>query len=266
MDIGGSANIAGSDGGRGTAVGSVTGGGGILTRWTAGACITSALSLSGAWVGRTQGFRSTVGLYPGGGVELEEARFGPLSKAMSSAMFPAMGLVAELLPSVSKARPQGLVMAVRESSLRKSRLVGEFLIFLSSLPAKVIDFAVGENTMMVVPGVRDVLASVSILVCGDSVGSSCADGLCRNANQETECGIPYQDENKIDLRLINANGILILKIYMMHVCENVNAYGLIHVTRILVLLGAVIVFLLMAFQTVCSAYSCPRLFMSSGSS
>ncbi|OWM87923.1 hypothetical protein CDL15_Pgr000340 [Punica granatum] len=155
---------------------------------------------------------------------------------------------------------------VRESSLRKSRLVGEFLIFLSSLPAKVIDFAVGENTMMVVPGVRDVLASVSILVCGDSVGSSCADGLCRNANQETECGIPYQDENKIDLRLINANGILILKIYMMHVCENVNAYGLIHVTRILVLLGAVIVFLLMAFQTVCSAYSCPRLFMSSGSS
>ncbi|PKI39930.1 hypothetical protein CRG98_039683 [Punica granatum] len=84
---------------------------------------------------------------------------------------------------------------------------------------------------MAVPGVRDVLASVSILVCKDSVGSSCADGLCRDANQETECGIPYQDEKKIDLRLINANGILILKIYMIHVCENVNTDGLIHVTR-----------------------------------
>ncbi|PKI74244.1 hypothetical protein CRG98_005365 [Punica granatum] len=85
--------------------------------------------------------------------------------------------------------------------------------------------------MMVVPGVRDVLASVSILVCGDSVGSSCADGLCRDANQETKCGILYQDERKIDLKLINANGILILNIFMMHVCENVNAHGLIHVTR-----------------------------------
>ncbi|OWM87916.1 putative UPF0481 protein At3g02645 [Punica granatum] len=36
--------------------------------------------------------------------------------------------------------------------------------------------------------------------------------------------------------------------------------------RILALLGAVILLLLMALQTVCSAYSCPRLFMSSGSS
>ncbi|PKI74755.1 hypothetical protein CRG98_004864 [Punica granatum] len=63
--------------------------------------------------------------------------------------------------------------AGRESSLQKSRLVGEFLIFLNNLTAKVIDSAVGENTMIVVPGVRDVLASVSILVCGDSVESSC---------------------------------------------------------------------------------------------
>ncbi|PKI73831.1 hypothetical protein CRG98_005815 [Punica granatum] len=36
--------------------------------------------------------------------------------------------------------------------------------------------------------------------------------------------------------------------------------------KILALLGAVILLLLMALQTVCSAYSCPRLFMSSGSS
>ncbi|PKI40434.1 hypothetical protein CRG98_039174 [Punica granatum] len=121
------------------------------------------------------------------------------------------------------------------SSLQKSRLVGEFLIFLSSLPAKVIDSPVGENTMMVVPGVRDVLASVSILICEDSVGSSCADGLCRDANQETKCGIPYQDERKINSRLINVNGILILKIYMMHVCENANAHSLIHVTRYIAL-------------------------------
>ncbi|PKI70839.1 hypothetical protein CRG98_008730 [Punica granatum] len=198
MDIGSGANVAGSDGGRGTAAGSVTSGGGMLIGWTAGACITGASSLSGAWVGGTQRLKSTVGPYPGGGVELEEARFGPLSKAMSSA----------------------ILVRVRESSIRKSRLVGEFLIFLNNLPAKVIDSAVGENTMMVVLGVRAVLASVSILVCGDSMGSSCANRLCRDANQEIECSIPYQDEKKIDLRLINANDILILKIYMLHVCEN----------------------------------------------
>ncbi|PKI40923.1 hypothetical protein CRG98_038688 [Punica granatum] len=49
--------------------------------------------------------------------------------------------------------------------------------------------------------------------------------------QETECGIPYQNERKIDLRLINANDILILKICMMHACGNVNAHDLINVTR-----------------------------------
>ncbi|PKI71922.1 hypothetical protein CRG98_007690 [Punica granatum] len=46
-------------------------------------------------------------------------------------------------------------------------VVDEFLIFLSSLVAKVIDHAVG----------------VSVLVCGGSVESSCADGLCRGANK-----------------------------------------------------------------------------------
>ncbi|PKI70073.1 hypothetical protein CRG98_009536 [Punica granatum] len=64
----------------------------MLTGWTAGACIAGGSPLSGAWVSGTQGFESTVGLYPGGGVELEEARFGALSKAMSWAMLAAIWL------------------------------------------------------------------------------------------------------------------------------------------------------------------------------
>ncbi|OWM64213.1 hypothetical protein CDL15_Pgr018784 [Punica granatum] len=153
MDIDGGASIVGSDGGGGTAAWSVTSGGGMLTGWTAGACIEGVSPLSGAWVNGTQGFRSTVSPYPGGGLDL---------------------------------------------------------------PAKVIDSAIGENTMAVVPEVRNVPASVSVLVCGDSVGPSCVDRLCRDANQETKCGIPYQDKRKIDLGLINASDTLIFENYVMY--------------------------------------------------
>ncbi|PKI39947.1 hypothetical protein CRG98_039610 [Punica granatum] len=72
MDIDGGASIVGSDGGGGTAAWSVTSGGGMLTGWTAGACIEGVSPLSGAWVNGTQGFRSTVSPYPGGGLEFEE--------------------------------------------------------------------------------------------------------------------------------------------------------------------------------------------------
>ncbi|OWM89145.1 hypothetical protein CDL15_Pgr026308 [Punica granatum] len=47
------------------------------------------MSLSGAWVGGTQGAGSTVGLCARGGVELEDARLGLLSKAIISAMLEA---------------------------------------------------------------------------------------------------------------------------------------------------------------------------------
>ncbi|OWM90890.1 hypothetical protein CDL15_Pgr027377 [Punica granatum] len=51
-----------------------------------------ASMFSGAWVGGTPGAGSTVGPCPGGGVELEDARFGPLSRASSSAMLAAIWL------------------------------------------------------------------------------------------------------------------------------------------------------------------------------
>ncbi|PKI72763.1 hypothetical protein CRG98_006848 [Punica granatum] len=74
----------------------VTDGGGTLAGWLAGTCIAGASIPSGAWVGGTQGFGSIVGPYPRGGVEFKEARFRPLSKAMSSAMSAAMWLIVPL--------------------------------------------------------------------------------------------------------------------------------------------------------------------------
>ncbi|OWM73808.1 hypothetical protein CDL15_Pgr012371 [Punica granatum] len=47
--------------------------------WPAGASV-----LSGPWAGEIQEVGSTVGPCPEGGVELEDARFGPLSRANSS--------------------------------------------------------------------------------------------------------------------------------------------------------------------------------------
>ncbi|OWM77550.1 hypothetical protein CDL15_Pgr016948 [Punica granatum] len=46
--------------------------------------------LSRTWVGGIQEVGSTIGPCPEGGVELEEARFGPLSRANSSAMLVVM--------------------------------------------------------------------------------------------------------------------------------------------------------------------------------
>ncbi|OWM64344.1 hypothetical protein CDL15_Pgr009267 [Punica granatum] len=76
MEIGGGADKACSEdknaaGGRGTAVGA--GGGG-----------------KGTWVDGIQGAGSIVGPCPGEGVELKDARFGPLSRANSSAMLVVM--------------------------------------------------------------------------------------------------------------------------------------------------------------------------------
>ncbi|OWM72874.1 hypothetical protein CDL15_Pgr023279 [Punica granatum] len=51
-----------------------------------------ASMFSGAWVGGIPGAGSTVGPCSGGGVELEEARFGPLSRASSFAMLAAIWL------------------------------------------------------------------------------------------------------------------------------------------------------------------------------
>ncbi|OWM80229.1 hypothetical protein CDL15_Pgr012360 [Punica granatum] len=49
-----------------------------------------ASTFTGAWTGGAHGVGSTVGPGPSGGVELEEARLGPLSRASSSAMLVAI--------------------------------------------------------------------------------------------------------------------------------------------------------------------------------
>ncbi|OWM76641.1 hypothetical protein CDL15_Pgr009206 [Punica granatum] len=95
MDIGGDTSIVKSDvepavGDGRVAMWRVGGDKRMLTEWAAGTCMASASSPSGTWVGETQGFGSTVGPYPGGGVEFEEAQFGPLSKAMRLAMSVAI--------------------------------------------------------------------------------------------------------------------------------------------------------------------------------
>ncbi|PKI46998.1 hypothetical protein CRG98_032623 [Punica granatum] len=106
------------------AAGSVTSGGGMLTGWTAGACIAGASSFSGAWVGGTQGFKSTVGPYPRGGVELEEARFGPLSKTMSSAMLAAIWLIVPLNVVMS---PSNVTMRAPSVVVDGARVSGDGL-------------------------------------------------------------------------------------------------------------------------------------------
>ncbi|PKI48380.1 hypothetical protein CRG98_031233 [Punica granatum] len=51
------------------------------------------MSLSKTWVDGTHGDGSTIGPFLGGGLELEEARLGPRSKAMNSAMSVAVLLI-----------------------------------------------------------------------------------------------------------------------------------------------------------------------------
>ncbi|PKI61600.1 hypothetical protein CRG98_017975 [Punica granatum] len=65
----------------------------MVNGWAAAACVVGgagASVFSGTWVGGIQGIGSIVGPCPGGGVELEDARFGPLSRANSSAMLVVM--------------------------------------------------------------------------------------------------------------------------------------------------------------------------------
>ncbi|PKI37331.1 hypothetical protein CRG98_042273, partial [Punica granatum] len=81
-------------------------GGGGTTEGAGGGGGTS--TFSGAWFGGAHGVGSIVGPGPGGGVELEEARFGPLSKASSSAMLVAIWLT---VPSRAAMRAWSLVVA-----------------------------------------------------------------------------------------------------------------------------------------------------------
>ncbi|XP_031374108.1 uncharacterized protein LOC116188775 [Punica granatum] len=98
MEIGGGADRACSEdrnvaGGRGTAVGAGGGGNGLVKGCTVDVCSVGGAGASvlfGTWVGGIQGVRSTVGHCPSGGVELEDARFDPLSRANSSAMLAVM--------------------------------------------------------------------------------------------------------------------------------------------------------------------------------
>ncbi|OWM77028.1 hypothetical protein CDL15_Pgr010116 [Punica granatum] len=77
--------------------------------WTVDVCSVGgagASTFSGAWFGGAHGVGSIVGPGPGGGVELEEARLGPLSKASSSAMLVAIWLT---VPSRAAMRAWSLV-------------------------------------------------------------------------------------------------------------------------------------------------------------
>ncbi|PKI65575.1 hypothetical protein CRG98_014075 [Punica granatum] len=65
----------------------------MIDGWAAVVCVVGgagASVFSGTWVGGIQDVGSAVGPYPEGGVELEDARFGPLSRANSSAMLVVM--------------------------------------------------------------------------------------------------------------------------------------------------------------------------------
>ncbi|OWM63997.1 hypothetical protein CDL15_Pgr006367 [Punica granatum] len=126
MDIGSDASIVGSDGGGGTAAGSVTGGGGMLTGWTAGTCTAG----DGA-----QGFGSTIVPYPGGGVEFEKARFGPLSKAMSSTMSAAIWLTVPL--NVVMPPSSAAMHAASSAEEDGSWAIGEVPWCVSGTPARV---------------------------------------------------------------------------------------------------------------------------------
>ncbi|OWM68428.1 hypothetical protein CDL15_Pgr003914 [Punica granatum] len=102
VEIGGGTSIGGSNivaEGTGVTAGRLAGcekeggAGRLLTGWVTGAftIIGADVSpLSEIKVGWAHGLGSTAGPYPGGGVKLEEARFGPLSRAMSSAILVAM--------------------------------------------------------------------------------------------------------------------------------------------------------------------------------
>ncbi|OWM67673.1 hypothetical protein CDL15_Pgr019450 [Punica granatum] len=88
VEIGGGTSIGGSN-----IVAEAGGAGKLLTGWAAGTFTivgADVSPLSGIKVGSAHGLGSTAGPYPGGGVKLEEARFGPLSRAMSSAILVAM--------------------------------------------------------------------------------------------------------------------------------------------------------------------------------
>ncbi|OWM73947.1 hypothetical protein CDL15_Pgr009133 [Punica granatum] len=61
----------------------------MVNGWATAVCIVGgagASVFSGTWVGGIQDVGSAVGPCPEGGVELEDARFGPLSRANNSAM------------------------------------------------------------------------------------------------------------------------------------------------------------------------------------
>ncbi|OWM67444.1 hypothetical protein CDL15_Pgr027201 [Punica granatum] len=82
-------------GGRGTTEGAGGGGNCLVKGWTVDVYSVGgagASTFSGAWVGGAHGVGSTVGPGLEGGVELEEARLGPLSKASSSAILVAIWL------------------------------------------------------------------------------------------------------------------------------------------------------------------------------
>ncbi|OWM68020.1 hypothetical protein CDL15_Pgr017588 [Punica granatum] len=66
-------------------------GGGMGARMTVGAGAVAMLLIC-AWVGGTQRAGSTIDQCARGGVELENARFGPLSRAKSSAISAAIWL------------------------------------------------------------------------------------------------------------------------------------------------------------------------------
>ncbi|PKI49623.1 hypothetical protein CRG98_029984, partial [Punica granatum] len=109
-----------------------------------GACVgdAGATTFSGAWVGGAYRVGSTVGPSPGGGVELEEARFGPLSRASSSAMLVAIWLT---VPSRAAMRAWSFVaVEVGEAGGRGApdvagggRCVGRALEYTGSTPAGV---------------------------------------------------------------------------------------------------------------------------------
>ncbi|OWM77072.1 hypothetical protein CDL15_Pgr002596 [Punica granatum] len=114
--------------------------------WTVDVCSVGgagASTFSGAWVGGAHGVGSTVGPGPGGGVELEKARLGPLSRASSSAMLVAIWLT---VPSSAAMRAWSSVAAeVSEASGRGApedaggeRCVGRAAEYAGSTPARVV--------------------------------------------------------------------------------------------------------------------------------
>ncbi|OWM90860.1 hypothetical protein CDL15_Pgr010671 [Punica granatum] len=65
----------------------------MVNGWAAAVCVVGGAGASvffGTWVGGIQDVGSTVGPCPEGGVELEDARFGPLSRANNFAMLVVM--------------------------------------------------------------------------------------------------------------------------------------------------------------------------------